>query len=153
MTEDQKDSPTNSALRQFEATEANIAKLERLRSEIEKLTPDGLQFGNDPVYDERVRVFEDVLSALPTIDGWKPTSVPMDLNSIGQSRLDAKECGEFSAEVAVEDQIEAPGRELAEYRHRLNKKRRELTRSAMSELVARIDDTVRSLAKAIPKKT
>jgi hypothetical protein len=152
MTDDQKDSPINAALRQFEATEANVAKLERLWSELRKLTPDGLQFGNDPVYEERVRVFEDVLAALPKIDGWKPTSVPMDLNSIGQSRLDAKECGEFSAEVAVEDEIEAPGRELAEYRHRLNKKRRELTRSALLELVARVDETVRLLSKSIPKK-
>jgi hypothetical protein len=152
MVNDPKDSPINAALRQFEATEANLAKLERLWSEIQKLTPDGLQFGNSPVYEERVRVFEDVLAALPTIDGCKPQSVPMDLNSIGQSRLDAKECGEISAEVAVEDQIEAPGRELAEYRHRLNKKRRELTRGAMLELVQRIDDTVRTLAATIPKK-
>lgn len=152
MIENQKDSPINSALRQFEATEANVAKLERLWPEIQKLTPDGLQFGADPVYEERVRVFEDVLEALPAIDGWKPQSIPMDLNSIGQSRLDAKECGEISAEVAVEDQIEAPGRELAEYRHRLNKKRRELTRSVMSDLISEIDDIVRSLAKTIPKK-
>jgi Restriction endonuclease len=152
MVNDPKDSPINAALRQFEATEANLAKLERLWSEIRKLTPDGLQFGNNPVYEERVRVFEDVLAALPTIDGWKPQSVPMDLNSIGQSRLDARECGEISAEVAVEDQIEAPGRELAEYRHRLNKKRRELTRGVMLELVHRIDDTVRTLAATIPKK-
>jgi len=152
MINDQKDSPINAALRQFEATEANLAKLERLWSEIQKLTPDGLQFGNNPVYEERVRVFEDVLAAMPTIDSWKPQSVPMDLNSIGQSRLDAKECGEISAEVAVEDQIEAPGRELAEYRHRLNKKRRELTRGAMSELVQGIDDTVRALAATVPKK-
>ena len=60
-----------STFAQFEATEANLAKLERLCSEIQKLTPDGLQFGNDPVYEERVRVFEDVLGALPKIDGWK----------------------------------------------------------------------------------
>lgn len=152
MISETKDSPINAALRQFEATEANVEKLERVWAEIQKLTPAGLQFGNDPVYEERVRTFEDVLAALPKIDGWKPTSVPMDLNSIGQNRLDAKECGEISAEVAVEDQIEEPGRELAEYRHRLNKKRRELTRAAMSELVSRIDDTVRSLAKTIPKK-
>lgn len=152
MVNDPKDSPINAALRQFEATEANLAKLERLWSEIQKLTPYGLQFGNNPVYEERVRVFEDLITALPTIDGWKPQSVPMDLNSIGQSRLDAKECGEISAEVAVEDQIEAPGRELAEYRHRLNKKRRELTRGAMLELVRTIDDTVRTLAATIPKK-
>ncbi len=106
---DNQDSPINAALRQFEATEAKVAKLERLWAEIGKLTPGGLQFGSDPAY---VRVFQDVLAALPKIDGWKPESIPMDLNSIGQSRLDAKECGEISAEIAVEDEIEAPGREL-----------------------------------------
>ena len=126
MVDAQEDSPINSALRQFEATEANLAKLEHTWSEIEKLTPEGLAFGNDPAYEEDVRVYEDVLAALPKIDGWKPESVPMDLNSIGQNRLDAKEIGEISAEVGVEDQIEAPGRELAEYRHRLNRKRRPL---------------------------
>jgi hypothetical protein len=113
MINDPKDSPINAALRQFEATEANVAKLECLWSEIQKLTPDGLQFGNDPVYEERVRVFEDVLGALPKIDGWKPTSIPMDLNSIGQHRLDAKEGGEISSEIAVEDQIETPGRRIS----------------------------------------
>ncbi len=91
-----------------------MAKLEQIWSDIEKLTPDGLAFGNDPAYEEHVRVYEDVLGALPNIDGWKPESVPMDLNSIGQHRLDAKEIDEISAEVAVENEIEAPGRELSE---------------------------------------
>jgi Restriction endonuclease len=148
----QEDSPINSALRQFEATEANVAKLERLWTEICKLTPSGLQFGSNPIYEERVRVFEDVLAALPKIDGWKPERVPMDLNSIGHVRLDAKEVGEISAEIAVEEQIEAPGREVAEYRHRLNGKRRQLIRSVMSDLIAGIDETLRSLSKIVPKK-
>ncbi len=152
MSDDQEDSPINSALRQFEATEANLAKLEHTWSEIEKLTPEGPAFGNDPAYEEHVRVYEDVLAALPKIDGWKPESVPMDLNSIGQNRLDAKEIGEISAEVGVEDQIEAPGRELAEYRHRLNRKRRQLIRSVMSDLIAAIDETLRSVNKIVPKK-
>jgi hypothetical protein len=51
----QGDSPIDSALRQFEATEANLAKLERLWSEIEKLTLEGHAFGNDPAYEEHVR--------------------------------------------------------------------------------------------------
>jgi Restriction endonuclease len=148
----QEDSPINSALRQFEATEANLAKLERLWSEISKLTPSGLQFGSDPTYEECVRAFKDVLAALPSIDGWKPESVPMDLNSIGQNRLDAKEVGEISAEIAIEQEIEAPGREIAEYRHRLNKKRRQLIRSVMSDRIADIDETLRSLNKIVPKK-
>lgn len=136
------ESPINSALRQFEATEANLTKLERLWAEIEKLIPEGLQFGNDPVYEERVRSYCDVLVGLPKIDGWKPESIPMDLNAICQNRLDAKELGEISVEISVEEDIEAPGRELAEYRHRLNKKRRQLIRNAMNDLIARIDHTV-----------
>jgi hypothetical protein len=129
-----------------------VAKLEHLWSEIAKLTPSGLQFGNDPAYEEYVRAFKDVLAALPSIDGWKPESVPMDLNSIGQNRLDAKEVGEISAEIAIEEEIGAPGREIAEYRHRLNRKRRQLIRSVMSDLINGVDETLRSLNKIIPKK-
>ncbi|MBZ5494097.1 MAG: restriction endonuclease [Acidobacteriia bacterium] len=136
------ESPINSALRQFEAAEANLTKLERLWAEIEKLIPEGLQFGSDPVYEERVRSYRDVLVGLPKIDGWKPEGIPMDLNAICQNRLDAKELGEISVEIAVEEGINAPGRELAEYRHRLNKKRRQLIRNAMNDLIARIDHTV-----------
>ena len=146
------DSPINSALRQFEATEANLAKLERLWSEIRKLIPTGIEFGRNPTYEERVRVYVDILAALPMIDGWKPDSVPMDLNAIGQSRLDASEVGETSIEISLGEEISAPGRELSEYRHRLNRKRRELIRSAMSDLISAIDETVRLLSKIIPKK-
>jgi hypothetical protein len=134
------DSPINSALRQFEATEANLLKLERVWSKLVQQMPSGLQFGTDPTYDELVRTYEDILSALPKIDGWKPERVPMDLNAIGQNRLDAKEIGEISAEIAVEEDIEAPGRELSKYRHLLNKKRRQLIRSAT--LRANILETV-----------
>src|SRR5271169_489331 len=99
MIDDPKDSPINSALRQFEATEANLAKLERLWAEISGLTPSGMSFGGDPAYEEQVRIFQDVLAALPNIDGWKPKSVPMDLDAIGQVRFDAKEMGDISAEI------------------------------------------------------
>jgi restriction endonuclease len=58
----------------------------------------------------------------------------------------------ISAEVAVENEIEAPGRELADYRHHLNRKRRQLIRSVTSDLIAAIDDTLRSLSKIVPKK-
>ena len=45
-----------------------------------------------------------------------------------------------------------PGREIAEYRHRLNRKRRQLIRSVMSDLIAGVDETLRSLNKIIPQK-
>lgn len=152
MADSQADSPINSALRQFEATEANLAKLERLWSKISKLVPGGLQFGRDPVYEEHIRAYEDLLNALPKIDGWKPQSIPMDLNAISQGRIDADEIGELHIKVAFEEEITSPGREIAEYRHRLDRKRRELVRVAMSDLIAAIDRTLRSLGKIIPKR-
>src|SRR5229473_3821094 len=82
------DSPINSALRQFEATEANLTKLERLWSQIEEKTPGGIVFGSNPTYEELVRFYRAILSGLPKIDGWKPDAVPMDLNAIAQNRLD-----------------------------------------------------------------
>ena len=152
MTNTQEDSPINSALRDFEATEANLTKLERLWWEIMKMVPSGLEFGTNPVRGERIRVYEDVLAALPKIDGWKPQSTPMDSDAIVQNRFEARELDEISAMVSVEEEIGAPKRELAEYRHRLNKKRRELIRSVMSDLIVAIDDTIRSLGESLPKK-
>src|SRR5712691_3354252 len=145
------DSPINSALRQFEATEANLAKLERIWPRVVELTPKGLSFGNDPAYDELVRNYEDIVKALPRIDGWKPEDIPMDLNSIGQLRLDAKEVGEIQAEISIEEQIEAPGRELAKYRHLLNRKRHHLIRSVMVDKINQIDEILQSLRKALPR--
>jgi hypothetical protein len=127
-------------------------KLERVWSKIVKQTPSGLQFGSDPTYDELVRSYEDILGALPKIDGWKPERLPMDLNAIGQTRLDAEEIGEISAEIAVEEDIEAPGRELFKYRHLLNKKRRQLIRSAMSDMITAVDEMLLSLNKSVPKR-
>jgi hypothetical protein len=139
------DSPINAALRSFEAAEANLEKLERLFKELRQLVPEGISFGSDPKYDELRRAYSDVLSALPTIDGWKPKDTPVDLNDLAQWRLDAREIDEISAIAATEEAVDAPARELAEYRHHLNKKRRELIREALADVIGRIDDTVRIL--------
>lgn len=139
------ESPMNAALRQFEAAEANVEKLERIWAEMSPLIPSGICFGSDPKYDDRLRAYADVLAALPKIDGWKPESLPPDLDGLAQNRLDAREIDEISAIVSVEDSTTAPGREIAEYRHRLNKKRRPLIRAALQEVMASIDECLKSL--------
>jgi len=149
LSQSNSDSPINAALRQFEGAEANLEKLQRVWGEIKKMIPPDLAFGRDPKFDERVRVYQEVLSGLPKIDGWKPESIPMDLDAIAQNRLDAREVGEISTEVAVEQEIENPGRELAEYRHRLNKKRRQLIRNAMSDLIVRVDESLGNVQKEL----
>ena len=149
MPENEQNSPLNRALRAFEAAEANVEKLERVFQEIAKLTPAGIEFGSDPRYEERVRAYSDLLLALPAIDGFKPTIIPWDRDAIAQARLDAKEIGEFSAELSVEHGVEAPGKELAEYRHKLNRKRRQLIRSAVGEALAEVDSILRALRSEI----
>ena len=79
-------SPLVVALESFDATEANLVKLERLWTEILSLIPGGVAFGDNPEYEDRCRLLATVQRALPTIDGWKPDVSPPDLNAIAQSR-------------------------------------------------------------------
>jgi len=89
------------ALRQFEAAEANLTKLERLWKEIEHLTPSGIEFSGNREYEDRCRSYEAVLGALPKIDGWKPTATPLHLDDIRRHRFDAAELDEPSAHLSV----------------------------------------------------
>lgn len=139
------ESPMNAALRQFEAAEANIEKLERIWAEMQALIPGGISFGSDPKYEDRNRAYTGVLAAVPKIDGWKPESLPPDLNGLAQDRLDAREIDEVGAIVSVEEYVTAPGREIAEYRYRLNKKRRQLIRAALQEIMASVDESLKVL--------
>jgi len=147
----EKESPINAALRNFEASEANLEKLERVYKELTELQPTGIAFGNDPKYDELLRVYQDILGSLPKIDGWKPKEIPLELNAIGQMRLDASELGEPDIILGVMEGIEAPGRELAEYRHRLNRGRRNLIRKSLSDVIELVDDVLGELRGNIVK--
>src|SRR6185437_6384734 len=108
--------PLTNALRQFEATEANLAKAERLLSEAQGLIPTGIVFGGNPDYDGRCRSLNEIERHLPAIDGWKPSLDMMDLDDIAQWRLDAAEASLPEAEISLYRAIEKPGRDLAEYR-------------------------------------
>jgi hypothetical protein len=137
------------ALQQFEATEANLVKAERLWDQLQALIPSGIVFGDNPSYEERTRAFEDLVGSLPRIDGWKPDVVVMDLNEIAQNRLDALDVGMPEAQISNEMSITAPGRELREYRFRFSKKRRVLVRDALIELIDDIDARLRAIRQAI----
>ncbi|MGD0954145.1 MAG: restriction endonuclease [Methanotrichaceae archaeon] len=141
------DNPLMAALQQFEATEANLVKLERLWQEIEKLIPKGIQFGSDPDYEGRCRAFRDVLSSLPMIDGWKPEYCLLSLNDIAQSRFDAQDLCEIEMIMEVENSIEAPGIDLREYRFKFNKKRLALIQDILSELIDLVDSDIRNIKR------
>lgn len=131
------------ALKQFEATEANVVKLEQLWEAISGMVPAGISFGQDAEYEDRVRSYALLLQALPMIDGWKPSAVPQDLDVIARSRFDAMDLGEISAQASVENWIGEPGRELREYRFQLDNKRRALIRDALVSLIDEVDGILR----------
>ena len=140
------ESPLNAALRKFEAVEANLDKAARLLDALMGEVPQGISFGTTPEYDQNWRDFHDLINTLPKIDGWKAEIEVMDLDEIGQARLDASELGEIEYTISVEQRIHAPPKQLGEYRHRFNKKRRALVRDAITVLVDRIEERLRTLA-------
>ena len=129
------DNPLMNALREIDATESNLIKLEKLCHEIEELVPGGIQFGFNSAYDDLRRIFAELLAALPTIDGWKPECHFSDLDEIAQARLDADDIGEPRFYADVESSITFPRRELQRYRFEFNKKRRALIQDILSELI------------------
>lgn len=140
------ESPLNAALRLFEATEANLVKAERVVSDIESLVPSGIVFGSAPAHDEGIEVLKHLISALPKIDGWKVSVVPMTLDEIAQARFDAQEAGMAEAFLSVERSIDEPVRLIREYRFRFDRKRRELVRDSMTERIDEVDAILRDLS-------
>jgi len=137
------------ALQKFEVAEANLSKLERVWSAIEKNIPDGVVFGENKEYEEGVRQYEHIVANLPAIDGWKPTGKLPDINDIAQNRLDALDLGEVEAQAHIELEIFAPAKELREYRWRLGQKRRVLIRSALSERIDQVDADIRKVRQEL----
>jgi hypothetical protein len=142
-------SSLDTALRQFEASEANLTKLERLWQQIESLIPGGIAFGPPQEYDQRCREFRAILEHLPAIDGWNLTDELPDYDAVAQGRFDAMEIDEIEAKVSVEASIGVQGRDLAEYRFRFDRKRRELVRGAVLVLMDQIDASLKALEPAL----
>ncbi|HEY6325535.1 MAG TPA: restriction endonuclease [Candidatus Cybelea sp.] len=131
------------ALRQFDATEANLGKVERLWGEVESMIPSDVQFGQNVQYEERLRALTSMIEALPSIDGWALHFDTYDWNDIAHIRMDASEAGELESHVYAEKiLILQPASQIREYRARFTRKRRALARDALAKLVAEVDAAI-----------
>lgn len=144
--------PIMEALKQFEATEANLSKLENLWKELQELFPESLQIGESPEYEDRRRSFYSILASLPKIGGWKPDISPPDWDSVVSSRFDFMELGEPFEEAKFEVSIWADGKEIREYRYRLNQKLRQLIRDALVAVIDKFDADLRQIRKEIGER-
>ena len=138
-------STLSTALQKFEATEANLGKLEKLWDKISALLPRGPAFGAPPDYDELCLSFRRVLPALPAIDGVRIEDRLLEYDEAGQMRFDALEVGEIEAAVYVENALEEQGKLLHQYRFHLNAKRRELVRDRLLAVISDIDERLQTL--------
>lgn len=131
------------AIDQFDITDANLRRLEKVWDEMLGLVPQGIAFvENGPDgqrYRELARAYDALARSLPAIDSFTVRHRPMDLNAIAQTRLDAHEIGEIEALVSVDEEVNAPGRDLEEYRHRLQGARRQLVRDRLLNLSTEIE--------------
>lgn len=143
------------ALRQFDRSEANLAKLEKLLAAMEEATPSGISFGaggetipGSIAHDTARRGFQNILRELPAIDGWRLEDATLDLDDLAQMRLDALEIGEIGAQVSVLRAENAQGEQLREYRFRFARKRSALVRTRLVDLFAQVDATLAALLNA-----
>jgi Restriction endonuclease len=146
-------SPLMSALETFDATEANLEKLERLWEEILQLAPDGRKFDEFPDYEQRSREFVLVLNALPRIDGWKPEIHLFDADEIARMRFDADEANEADIYISTENRITEPGKDIREYRFRFDRKRKELVRGALEEHLDFVDSDLGQIRAEINNRS
>lgn len=145
-------STLDDALNQFDASEANLLKLEGLWERIEQLMPHSPAFGAPPEYEELCRAFRQVLPGLPAIGGFRVEDHVYDYDAAGQMLLDAAELGEIEASVSVQNALDEQGRQLRDYRFRLQAARRELVRGRSAELMRSIDDVLVELRSVLEKR-
>lgn len=140
------DSPLNTTLRYFEATEANLEKAEKALAAIEAVLVEEFPSVDNADYEMNFHSLNDLVEALPAIDGWRPDVSPMELSDIVEWRFQVRDIGEPKMAISLERQIAEPSRGLREYRRRFNQKRRELIRDVVHELVESIDANLEELA-------
>ena len=143
-------SDLNETLKHFEAAEANLVKLERLWAEMTRLLASASSHchvaDDEAQYEARARSFRRLLTAMPKIDGYVLEDVTQSYTDVFRDHLDANEVGELEALLAHHERVAAQGHLLADYRFRLDAKRRELTRLSFAKLRRGVEESLEQLS-------
>ena len=134
------------ALTQFDRTMANLELLQQLWERYEKHIPNSPAFGLDtPEIDQIRREFADIAASLPAIDGEGLAVQLSALDDLSQLILDYMEIGlQVEGYRTSQDEAYSPKRQLDDYQYRVIKKRRILVQRRVEEVVAMVDDLLRS---------
>jgi hypothetical protein len=113
----------------MDRTAANLEKLEAVWARALQLISDPWVTSSPPEYDDLRRSWDDLCKGLPPIDGWTITDSLPDI--------------EFGSE--------KPGKDLAEYKYRLNRSRRRAVRGRLEELTETVDLLLPTVLDAVPR--
>ncbi len=133
----------------FDRTSANLAKLEAVWDRAKSFIPDGPTAGSPPEYDDLRRSWRELLPGLPPIDGWTVTIELPDIDELGRTYIDYLDIG--MPPLALIDEGEQPGKELAEYRFRLTRARRRAVRERLTDLIAAVDSLLPSVVNGVAR--
>lgn len=136
-------------LNALDRTAANLAKLEAVWERAGSFIPEGPAAGSDPEYDDLRRSWIDLLPGLPKIDDWTITEELPDIDELGRGFIDWAEAGEPPWPVYAA--AEQPGKDLAEYRYRLNRARRRAGRERLGQLVTLLDARLPVVLVDVPR--
>ena len=148
-------SQLSDALKEFESTEANLDKLDKLWKKMEPLLPShGSGTGgpsDEDVYKDIERKFENIRMIMPKIDGFELANKIHPCDSMLPAMLDYAELGEPFEELAYLKSLREQGNILKEYRFRLGVKRRQLVRGPAESVCDDISKILDGLAAVAAK--
>lgn len=127
----------NELLAAMDATAANLQKLDLVWLRAQGMIPISPGQGSSPEYDDLCRIWIHLLTGLPLIDGWTVSVELPDANEIGRRYFDEWSSGE--QDLSLGEDVARPGKELSEYRYRLNKSRRSASRARLQALEEKIE--------------
>lgn len=138
----------DSALATFDKVAVNLEKLEKIWERARPHVPSGPQVGSIPEYTTLARNWDDLLPGLLPIQGWRITESLPDIDALGQAFIDYGEIGELPRAAWAE--AERPGEELAKYRHLLDRARRRVIASRLTELSDKVSRLIEKVLVGIP---
>lgn len=125
----------------------NLTKLAAIWERAAPMLPTGPSRGTTVEYEDLARSWRDLLQGLPPIDSWTITEDLPDQDGLGQTFLDYAEIGE--PPFGALEWADKPGRDLGEYRYRLNRARRRAVRARLGVLSDTVDAVLPCLVSGV----
>jgi hypothetical protein len=139
------------ALDQFDRTQTNLERLQKVWERMQELVPAGISFADSSpdalLYNDLTHSFYEIAASLPSLEGRGLDAEIIGLDEIAKQRYDADLLdGEPDILIPLAERMVQPDHAIADYRRRLTTKRRQLVRDRTITLVGEIDALLAGLA-------